>query len=287
MDISPRCSVLLRILPLATLALSASASAAQTAAPPSLTPTPRPETSAPRPKFDQFEVAAIKPVEYDPKGGRYIVMQGNNHFVCKDYTLKLMIAAAYELNSREISGGPSWLESDHFDIAAVTPGDVRPTHAEQMAMLRNLLADRFKLTFHRETKEFSIYELTVAKNGPKLKPSASAPDDPPQTISTVFPHRMLMPARNATMGDFVSVLQRAILDHPVVDKTGLTGRFDFDLEWAPDETQFGGDVPAAPDDAPSAPLFTAIQQQLGLKLTATRGPVQALVVDNAERPSPN
>jgi uncharacterized protein (TIGR03435 family) len=98
---------------------------------------------------------------------------------------------------------------------------------------------------------------------------------------------MLMPARNATMGDFVSVLQRAILDHPVVDKTGLTGRFDFDLEWAPDETQFGGDVPAAPDDAPSAPLFTAIQQQLGLKLTATRGPVQALVVDNAERPSPN
>ena len=83
MDISPRCSVLLRILPLATLALSASASAAQTAAPPSLTPTPRPETSAPRPKFDQFEVAAIKPVEYDPKGGRYIVMPVSyTHLAC-------------------------------------------------------------------------------------------------------------------------------------------------------------------------------------------------------------
>ena len=270
----------LRIIPLAALILSASGSDAQTAA-------PHPQTPAPRPKFDQFDVATIKPVEYDPKGGRYIVMQGNNRFVCKDYTLKLMIAAAYELNSREISGGPPWLESDHFDIAAVTPGDVRPTHDEQMAMLRSLLTDRFKLTFHRESKDFSIYELTVAKGGPKLKASSAAPDDPPQLISTVYPHRMLMPARNATMGDFVSVLRRAILDRPVVDKTGLAGRYDWDLEWAPDETQFGGAITAPPEDAPSAPLFSAIQEQLGLKLTATRGPLQALVVDNAEPPTPN
>jgi uncharacterized protein (TIGR03435 family) len=261
------------MIPLAALALLTSASV--------------PQTVAPRPKFDQFEVATIKPVEYDPKGGRYIVIQGNNRFVCKDYTLKLLIAAAYELNSAEVSGGPSWLESDHFDIAAVTPGDVRPTHDEQMAMLRNLLADRFKLTFHRESKEFSIYELSVAKGGSKLKASSAAPDDPPQTISTVYPHRMLMPARNAAMSDFVSVLQRAILDRPVVDKTGLKGRFDFDLEWAPDETQFGGAISAAPEDSPSAPLFSAIQQQLGLKLTATRGPVDTLVVDKVEQPSAN
>jgi uncharacterized protein (TIGR03435 family) len=270
--------VLLRIVPVAAFILSASFAQA---------PAPHPETPIPRPKFDQFEVATIKPVEYDPKGGRYVVIQGNSRFVCKDYTLKLMIAAAYELNPAEVTGGPAWLDSDHFDIAAVTPGEVRPTHDEQMGMLRSLLADRFKLTFHREAKEFSIYELTVAKNGPKLKPSASAPDDPPQVISTVYPHRMLMPARNVAMSDFVSVLQRAILDRPVVDKTGLKGRFDFDLEWAPDETQFGGAIPAAPDDAPSAPLFTAIQQQLGLKLTATRGPLQVLVVDNANHPSAN
>ena len=97
----------------------------------------------------------------------------------------------------------------------------------------------------------------------------------------------MLPARNATMGDFASLLQRAILDRPVVDKTGLSGRYDFDLEWAPDETQFGGGVPAASSDAPSAPLFSAIQEQLGLKLVATRGPVDALVVDKAERPSAN
>ena len=269
----------LRLIPFAALAFIPPAFDAQTA--------PPRETATLRPEFNQFEVATIKPVEHDPKGGRYIVMQSVNRFVCKDYTLKLMIAAAYELNSVEVLGGPAWLESNHFNIEAVTPGSVRPTHDEQMAMLRNLLADRFKLTFHRETKEFSIYELSVAKGGPKLKASAAAPDDPPQLISTVYPHRLLMPARNATMGDFVSVMQRAILDRPVVDKTGLKGRFDFDLEWAPDETQFGGDVGAAPEDAPSAPLFSAIQQQLGLKLTATRGQLEAFVVDKVEQPSAN
>jgi uncharacterized protein (TIGR03435 family) len=245
------------------------------------------QTTAARPKFDAFDVATIKPVDPDAKAGRYIVMQGANRFVEKAYTLKLLIAAAYDLNPRTISGGPGWIESDHYDIVAVTPGEVRPSHDEQMSMLRSLLTDRFKLTFHREQKVFSIYELEVAKNGPKLKASTAPPDDPPALISTVYPQRIVMPARNATMSDFARLMQRAILDRPVVDKTGLTGRYDFDLEWAPDETQFGGEVPVAPADAPSLPLFSAIQQQLGLRLEATRGPVAALVVDKAERPSAN
>ncbi len=245
------------------------------------------QSPAPRPKFDAFEVAAIKPVDHNPKSSRYIVMQGSNRFVEKDYTLKFLIAAAYNLNSNAVSGGPAWIDSDHYDIVAVTPGEVRPTHDEQMAMLRNLLSDRFRLAFHREQKEFSIYELTVAKGGPKLKPSAAPPDDPPQTISTVYPQRVVLPARNLTMGDLASLMQRAILDRPVTDKTGLTGRYDFDLQWAPDETQFGGEMAAASTDSASPPFFTAIQQQLGLKLEATRGPIQALVVDSAERPSAN
>ena len=243
------------------------------------------QSPAPRPKFEEFEVATIKPVAADEKAGRYIVMQGANRFVEKDYTLKLLIAAAYDLNPRTISGGPAWIESDHYDILAVTPGEVRPTHDEQMSMLRSLLADRFKLTFHREPKEFSIYELEVAKSGPKLKESTAPLGDPAALISTVYPQRIVLPARNATMGEFVSLLQRAVLDRPVVDKTGLSGRYDFDLAWAPDETQFGGEIPPASADAPSAPFFTAIQQQLGLKLEATRGPVEALVVDKVERPS--
>jgi uncharacterized protein (TIGR03435 family) len=163
------------------------------------------QTPAARPKFDAFEVATIKPVEPNAKSGQYITMQGVNRFVGKNYTLKLLIAAAYNLNSRTISGGPGWIESDHFDIVAVTPGEVRPSHEEQMAMLRALLAERFKLTFHREQKEFSIYALEVAKGGAKLKQSAAGPDDPaavgPATLYEGT-KRVRLPVRNATLEDF-------------------------------------------------------------------------------------
>jgi uncharacterized protein (TIGR03435 family) len=238
------------------------------------------------PKFDSFEVATIKPADPGEHSGRYIKLEGTNRFVEKAYTLKLLIAAAYDLSPKTISGGPAWIESEHYDILAVTPGEVRPNHDEQMSMLRNLLVDRFKLTFHRKEKEFSLYQLEVAKSGPKLKPSASRPDDPVVVgPAVVYPERVVLPGRNATMSNLVSLLQRAILDRPVVDKTGLSGRYDFDLEWEPDETQFGGDLPPASDKAASPPLFVAIQQELGLKLEATRGPVDELIVDNAERPA--
>src|ERR1700755_941821 len=120
---------------IAALALVVAATAVQAQSPP------------PRPAFDAFEVATIKPVAPDAKAGRYITMQENNRLVEKDYTLKLLIAAAYDLNPRTISGGPSWFDSDHYDIAAFTPGEIRLTHNEQMSMLRSLLTERFQLTF--------------------------------------------------------------------------------------------------------------------------------------------
>ncbi len=231
-------------------------------------------------------MATIRPANTEEKG-RYLILQGTHRFVGRYYTLKLLIAAAYDLSPRTISGGPGWVESDHYDILAITPGDVRPTHEEQMTMLRKLLSDRFKLSFHREQKVFSLYRLELAGGGSKLKPSTAAPDDPPALISTVYPQKIVLPARNASMDDLSSLLQRAVLDRPVVNRTGLPGRYDFDLTWAPDETQFGGDVPVASADAPSPPLFTAMQEQLGLRLEAARGPVEALVIDAAERPAAN
>lgn len=244
------------------------------------------QAPAPRPKFDAFEVATIKPVPSDAKAARFITMQGTNRFVEKDYTLRALIAAAYNLNPHMISGGPDWLDSQHYDITALTPGDVRPTRDEQMCMLRKLLAARFQLSFHREARELSIYVLELARGGPKLKDSAK-PEDAPALINIVYPQSIKLPARNVTMADFVSMLQRAVLDRPVLDKTGLTGKYDFDLEWAPDESQFNGEIAPPSADASAAPLFTAIQQQLGLKLVATKGPVDALIVDRAERPSAN
>ncbi len=246
----------------------------------------RAQSAAARPKFDAFEVATVKQAAPDEQG-RYLKMEDVHRFKAVNYDLKLLIAAAYNLSAKAISGGPAWVESDKFDVMAVTPGDVQPTHDEQMAMLRNLLTDRFQLRFHREQKDFALYELQVAKGGPKLKPSAEPADSLPQTIGTVYPDRVHMPARNVSMADFCSVLQRAIVDRPVVDKTGLKGKFDFDLDWAPNASEFGGDTKDSSDTAPVPPLFTAMQQELGLKLEATHGPISALVIDGVEKPSAN
>ena len=241
---------------------------------------------AARPRFEAFEVATVKASD-ESFQGRYIRMESDHRFVERNYSLKGLIAAAYDLNPKTISGGPGWGNTDHFDIEAVTPGDVRPTHDEQMAMLRALLKERFGLGFHREKREFSIYALEVAKGGAKLKASASADTPPTVGPGVVYPDRIVLPGRNASLGELASLLQRAILDRPVVDETGIAGRFDFDLAWAPDETQFGGDVPKASETAPSLPLFAAIQEQMGLRLEARRGMVEAMVVDAVEKPSGN
>jgi len=234
-------------------------------------------------KFSAFEVATVKPVDTGQQAGRFFKMEDSHRWAATNFTLTALIALAYDLNPRTISGGPGWMESQHFNIEAITPGEVKPTRLEQMQMLRALLVERFGLKFHREQKEFSIYELTVAKGGSKLKAAAN-PDAPPELIGVVYPGKIEVPAKSVTMDDFVAMLQRATLDRPTVNKTGLTGKYDFTLDWAPDETQYGGDIPKAPDDAPLPPLFTAVTEQLGLKLTATHGLVNAMVVDAAVKP---
>jgi len=236
-----------------------------------------------RPKFEAFEVATVKPVDPGQRAGRFFKMEGPHRWVATNFTLENLIALAYDLNPKTISGGPGWMDAQHFNIEAIAPGEVAPTRLEQMQMLRALLVERFQLTFHREEKEFSIYELTVAKGGPKLK-AAAHPEAPQVLVGVVYPGKMEVPAKNVSMDDFVAMLQRATLDRPTVNKTGLTGTYDFTLDWAQDETQYGGEVAKAAEDTQLPPLFVAVQEQLGLKLTATRGMVKAMVVDGAARP---
>jgi uncharacterized protein (TIGR03435 family) len=240
-----------------------------------------------------FEVATIKPTPPEWNSGRYFRMETAHQFVAKNHALKTLIAGAYNLTPRAILGGPAWVDSDHYDILAETPGDARPSLDRQMSMLRNLLVDRFQLTFHREQREFSIYTLSVAKTGAKLKESAPSPDaspaGPPPLIFHVLPQGLQLPGRNASMAELASVFQRAALDRPVIDKTGLSGRYDFDLEFTPDDSQFDGAFAKMPgyEDRVKPSLFAAVQEQLGLKLEATRGPVDVLVIDRVERPSDN
>ena len=126
-------------------------------------PTP---AATPRPNFDAFEVATVKPVDADAKAGRMFRMEGTHRWTATNFTMQALIALAYDLNPRTISGGPEWMDEQKFTIEAVTPGEIAPTRMEQMQMLRALLVERFGLTFHRQDKEFAIYELTVAKGGP-------------------------------------------------------------------------------------------------------------------------
>lgn len=248
------------------------------------------QSPATRPAFDAFAVATIKPTAPDSRA-RYIRMQSVNRFYATGFTLQALVAAAYSLTPRAISGGASWTDAERYDILASTPGDVQPNLDEQMAMLRRLLTDRFQLTFHREPKELPIFAITVAKGGSKLKLSTAPPGGLPELINTIYPEEkggvhVVLPARNATILQFAAMMQRTVLDRAVVDQTGLSGTYDFDLEWTPDESQFGGNLPRSVESTKPS-LFTAMQEQLGLKLEATKGPVQALVIDRVERPSEN
>jgi uncharacterized protein (TIGR03435 family) len=233
-----------------------------------------------------FEVATIKPTPPDFRA-RYLTMQGAHQFVAKGYTVRFLVSAAYNLPPRAISGGPDWIDYERYDILALTPGETRPSVEDQMAMVRTLLTDRFSLAFHTEPKEFPVYLLTVAKGGAKLKDSAT-PDEQPKLVSTVFPgDRIVLPARSATTAQFASTLQRAILDRPVLDRTELTGKYDFDLEWTYDDTQFGGNLPPlAPQTSGKPDFFTALQQ-LGLKLESSRAPIDAIVIERVQKPSEN
>jgi len=178
------------------------------------------QTPAARPIFDEFEVATIKPTNLDwPGGGRFMRMQTAHQFVARNYTLRVILAAAFNLTPKAVSGGPAWVDSDRYDFLAEAPGAVRPNTEEQMTMLRKLLADRFSLTFHREPKEFSIYALTVAKNGPKLAEAApvESPEGAPPLVFVLSPSGARLAARDASMGEMAWVMQRSALDRPVVE----------------------------------------------------------------------
>ena len=242
-----------------------------------------------RPKLDQFEVATIKPTGTE-SGGRWIRMQSVDRFEARNHAARTLIAAAFEISPQAISGGPAWVDSDHWDIQAKTPGGIRPSLNEQMAMLRSLLRERFNLTFHREQKRMRIYSLTVVSSGPKLKDSPVSADalseDRPPLLFVLSPTVVRLRARYATMSEFASILQRSPLERPVVDQTGLAGRYDFDLEFAPDERLWGG-ILKQPENSDKPDLFKAIQEQIGLHLEAITGPVDTIVIDRIERPTVN
>jgi uncharacterized protein (TIGR03435 family) len=226
-------------------------------------------------------------------------------------SLRIIIRNAYGLQNFQIIGGPDWMNTDRWDIVAKAEGDVPPQ--QLLLMVRTLLADRFKLVVHTETRESPIYALVIAKSdgrlGPQLRlssvdcPSMNAaargrggapppgPAPPPTGGGRGFCGTRMTPGMMRTTGTTMGDLARnlsPIAGRSVVDKTGLTGNFDLDLTWMPDSPA-AVPVGAAPDSARTSAddgvsLFTAVQEQLGLRLDPQRGPVEVLVVDSVQRP---
>ena len=197
-----------------------------------------------------------------------------------------LITFAYSINPHEILNRPDWLDTK-YDIVAQPDGEGQPSLQQWQIMMQKLLTERFKFSYRRDKKEASIYVLTVSKNGPKLlAPSTGDPKGPP---NLAMPARGRFRGRNATMPDFVVGELQGWLDRPVVDQTGIQGRYDFGLNWTPDDFQASrlGGVPTPRDSTEFPDLFTAIQEQLGLRLESTKGSVDVMVIDRVERPSEN
>ena len=303
-----------------------------------------------------FEVASIKPSAPSPNG-MFMVRIGaspGGRWTASGITVGMLIQQAYDVRDYQITGGPSWLNSERYDIEAKAD---TPNLTKDMTkvLLQSLLAERFNLKFHRETKDLPIYALVVGKGGHKLhlsdiQPDAQKDSQPPDpskpaqagavaggaaggSVSvgpggkvvngagggvggavSVGPGGKVVdreaPVRNGSMmrmgrgqlsaqmtpvaGIAAALAQQ--LGRPVIDKTELKGSYDFDLKWTPDETQrgpgLGGMAPPATDsplpaDSSSPSIFTAVQEQLGLKLEASKGPVETLVIDHLEKASGN
>ena len=209
-------------------------------------------------------------------------------FTAQNATLKFLIQTAYHVREDQIIGGPKWLDTERYDIAATTPQQ-DPTAEERRAMLQHLLADRFQLQAHLESRIQNVFELTVDKGGLKIIPAEQTPVAANGKLgATVAPGRIA--AQRVPLARLAEMLSTA-LGQTVLDRTAVPGLFDFKVEWAPDESQpmlsKPGALPPAAESANGPSIFTALREQLGLKLESRKAPVELLVIDRAELPSAN
>jgi uncharacterized protein (TIGR03435 family) len=253
-------------------------------------PAPRPPEKRMAADADpSFDVATIKPNDSGATSMRGLTLNGRN-FATRASSLEDLISFAYDVQAKQIVSAPDWISKDRYDIAAVPDQDGVPSPDQLKIMIRKLLADRFKLTFHKDKRELSAYVLTIEASGQKLTLTASTGSLPGIGLRPK-PEGVMLIVNNATIPVFTGFLQSLVLDRPVVDRTDLKNKFDFTVTFTPNDSEFNGHPPPLPahtDTTEAAPdLFQAFQQQLGLKLTAEKTPVDVLAIDHVEKPSAN
>ena len=224
-----------------------------------------------------FEVATIKPASPDDNDqglslkGRRISIRALN--------VTGLLCFAYSIHASQIINSPKWFGEQRWNIEGIPNVDGAPDWDQYRHMLRKLLASRFGVQLHPDKRELSVYTLTVTSGGQKLADSKSAPDSLPDASGHGIGAQQYMKFTNHTMSSFAQTMQ-LMTDKPVVNQTGLTGRYDFELLWTPDVVRA-----TESDQAPA--LFTAVQQQLGLKLQAARVPTDVFIIDAATLPTEN
>ena len=261
--------------------------------------------------WSSFDVVSIKPSNTSRgPNSLFRISAEPGRFTASNTTLKFLLQYAYHLKKNQIAGGPSWIDSDHFDVEAKTDetniverkSGLDDRDAQLALAVQAMLTDRFKLVLHHKSKEMPIYALVVAKSGPKLQPSAvvttdtELPGPPPPPDAPQPRHSIRMTGRGSIsvvaqdLDRFADLLSNQ-LGVFVVNRTGLTGDFDFTLNWAPGDHERGLPGPPPEETAPQSDagpsIYTALQEQLGLKLEATKGPVDTIVIDHVEKPSGN
>ena len=235
---------------------------------------------------EAFEVASVKPTSPDERRVQWLTYPGGR-VVITNFTLTTLIEEAYGLSIYRVTGGPRWAGIDFYSITAkspdgspaaafVPPAPNYPPAPEIHAMIRSLLADRFGLKVHRETRVLPTYALVVAKGGPKLQPTR---DPTAQPNGSLYNGTMKGQNRNTT---WMIALLEGHLRQGILDQTGLTGSYDFQMEYDPHAP-----LDATVDDADIRSFNTDLERQLGLRLKATRAPVEILVIDEAKKPAAN
>jgi uncharacterized protein (TIGR03435 family) len=256
-----------------------------------------------------FEVTSVKPNTSGTLG--IMIRTPPGRFIATNVTLRMLIRSAYQnMPDFRMIGGPSWIDTDRFDVDATAGSAAGPNTAEQLRlMIQSLLEDRFKMKSHMETRELPIYLLVLARRDGKLgdhlkpatneckeivpPPGAPPPPPPPPGGAPQGAQRQCpsMLGMGAISGRQLSIDRLAdtlapYANRKIVNQTNLTGLFDLDLHWLPDLLPFVPiGAPPPPTDSDAPPLMTALQEQLGLKLDASRGPVEVLVIDSVEKPS--
>ncbi len=242
-----------------------------------------------------FDVATIKPNNDNATSMKQLTINGRT-FTVRAGSLADLISFAYSVQPKQIVNAPDWMNSDRYDISATIQPEGAPNPEQVRTMIRKLLAERFALKSHNEKRDMSAYVLTVAKTGSKLTPTQlNGPLPGFGMRPSANPSGVTLMARNAGFDEFRSFLQNLVLDRPVVDHTGLTGKYDFQLTFTPDDSQFNGHPPKAPAGQdtgastaePAPDLYQAFDQQLGLKLSAEKTAVDVIAIDHVDKPSAN